>query len=356
MQENMLGRNIIITERCRSLRQLGRNALQGKWKNAIIATIILMIVVQLPQMIFDNLFGLNMANLFTSEGYTYGIDVETYQQMYNAMPQSSLLSLIWVLLISGAMQLGVTIYFLASFRGHNVVPKDVFLGFERFGKALGLWLYQLLFIILWSFLFIIPGIIAAFRYSQAFFVLADDPNKSIRQCMDESKFMMKGNKGKAFLLGLSFIGWYIVAAIPGSILSSITSMMSDSAAVSIIVNMVANLFMAPVYTYLLSTMAGFYEILSGHLIKETAPVPITADQIEVDAPVEQIEEVIEAVETENELSEEAAVTGAVPEEAMETRTETVLPEGPQENLQQPQEPVVEPILPDPLDEEDKYND
>ena len=33
-----------------------------------------------------------------------------------------------------------------------------------------------LFIILWSLLFIIPGIIASFRYSQAFFILADDPD------------------------------------------------------------------------------------------------------------------------------------------------------------------------------------
>ena len=340
MQANMLDQNIIITERCRSLRQLGRNALRGKWSNAIIALIIVMICLEVPQQIFDQLFGLNMANLFTSEGFTYGMDVEMYQRLYNSMPQTSVLSFIWILLISGALQLGMTIYFLASFRGHNVVAKDVFLGFERFGKALGLWLYQLLFITLWSLLFIVPGIIATFRYSQAFFVLADDPNKSIRQCMDESKFMMKGNKWKLFLLGLSFIGWAIIAAIPGSILMNIAAMLTDSSVVHSCAAIIAGLFSAPVYAYMLSSMAGFYEILAGHLIKETEPVPLTVDQIEVNAPVEKIEEVIEAVETDD------AAVDALPEEEVYEDAEQEIDEAIPQT----------PILPDPLDEEDKYND
>ena len=85
------------------------------------------------------------------------------------------------------------------FRRQIVGIGDVFTGFERYGKALGLFLFRGLFIVLWSLLFIVPGIIAAIRYSQAFFILADDPNKGIRQCMDESKMMMRGNKAKYFL-------------------------------------------------------------------------------------------------------------------------------------------------------------
>ena len=54
--------------------------------------------------------------------------------------------------------------------------------------------------------------------------------------------------------------------------------------------------MAPVYAYLYSAQAGFYEILAGHLIKETSPAPISADQITMDAPPEKIEAVIESME------------------------------------------------------------
>ena len=81
MQETMVGQNIIITERCRSLRQLGRNALRGKWKSGIIAVIIYMIVMQLPVLIFNELFGTNVANYLTDDGFTYNMDVEMYHQL-----------------------------------------------------------------------------------------------------------------------------------------------------------------------------------------------------------------------------------------------------------------------------------
>ena len=340
MQDMMVGQNIIITERCRALRQLGRNALRNKWKNAILAVVLYLICLTLPALIFNELFGMNAASIVTNNGFTYSIDPEFYQQMVNSMPRYSMLSGIWVILISGALELGLTIYFLATFRGHNVVPKDVFLGFERFGKALGLFLFRYLFIFLWTLLFIVPGIIASIRYSQAFFVLADDPNKSIRQCMDESKAMMRGNKWKYFLLSLSFIGWYILASVPGSLLSSITSTLTDSAAVTVVVSMIASLFIAPVYAYLMSSFSGFYEILAGHLIKETEPAPLSAEQIVADVPIEQIEEVIEDIQANDTAAEEI-----------------VAEETPVEELPEPLEAKAdESALPEPLDEEDEYHD
>lgn len=380
MQDNLMSQNIIITEQCSSLRQLGRNALRGKWKNGIEAVILFMICLSLPQLIFDNLFGMNMANFFTNEGFTYNMDPQTYQQVYNSIPQTSLLSAIWVLLISGALMLGLMIYFLASFRGHAVVPKDVFLGFERFGKALGLFLYQYLFIFLWTLLFIVPGIIAAIRYSQAFFVLADDPEKSIRQCMDESKFMMKGNKLKYFLMLLTFVGWIVLAAIPGSLLISSVSTMTDDSTAKIAAELLAQIFLAPVNAYMFSTRAGFYEILAGHLIKETAPAPLSADQISANAPIEKIEEVIEAVETDEVIPAELPGAPETPAEPVSAPAAEALPAA--EAVTEPEAlPVAESlptdeinkaatedtteeretlpvseILPEAFDEEDKYHD
>ena len=206
MQNILVEQNIIITEPCKTLRTLGRNALAGKWKLAIIAVCVYILVLQVPRAVFDALFGTNVGSFMTNNGYTYGMDAGFYVDFYNNMPQVSFLSTIYLLLVTGALELGLTLFFLATFRKHDVQVADIFLGFERFGKALGLFLYRSLFIFLWTCLFIIPGIIATFRYSQAFFILADDPDKSIRQCMNESKAMMKGNKMKYFLLSLSFIG------------------------------------------------------------------------------------------------------------------------------------------------------
>lgn len=308
MHEQMVGQNIIITERLSALRQLGRNALRGKWKSATIAILILIMCIYAPALILNEIIGFNAGNYLLNWGpfkIGYESNPEVYTQYSNDLSNFSPLGSLYVLLITGAFMLGVSLFFLASFRGHEVAPKDVFLGFERFGKAMGLFLFQTLFITLWSCLFLIPGIIAAIRYSQAFFILADDPEKPIRQCMDESKAMMRGNKAKYFLLNLSFIGWVLLASIPAGLISGIAQTMSNSPAVGICVSIIGYLLMAPVYAYMLSTFAGFYEILAGHLIKETAPVPVTADQIDIEAPVEEIEEVIESEEEAEKLTEEA---------------------------------------------------
>ena len=294
MQDILVEQNIIITEPCKTLRTLGRNALTGKWKPAIIAVIVYVLALQVPKAVFDALFGTNVGSFMTNSGYTYGMDAGFYVDFYNNMPQVSFLSTLYVLLVTGALELGLALYFLATFRKHDVQLTDIFLGFERFGKALGLFLFRSLFIFLWSCLFIVPGIIATFRYSQAFFILADDPDKGIRQCMNESKTMMKGNKTKYFLLSLSFIGWALLAGIPAGIIESIGSTVSSNSFVIALFSILGSLFTAPLVVYIYSTMAGFYEILAGHLIKETMPVPVTAEEAQ-----QQYEEIISKAEEEN---------------------------------------------------------
>lgn len=280
MQQNFYGNNIIITDPSSNLRALGRNALAGKWQSAIIAVIVYTLCVQLPPAILNTLFGIDMGELYSMNmGYSYNVGVDSYSTVYNSMPAYSPLSGIYSLLVTGAMDLGLTLFFLAMFRRQIVGIGDVFLGFERYGKALGLFLFQGLFILLWSLLFIVPGIIAAIRYSQAFFILADDPNKGIRQCMDESKMMMRGNKAKYFCLSLSFIGWGILASIPAGVLSGISEALYLSGFMTVLFDIVGALCMAPVIAYIYSTQAGFYEILAGHLIKETQPAPIDPEAI-----------------------------------------------------------------------------
>lgn len=277
MQQNIIGQNIIITEPSSNLRALGRNALKGKWKLAILAVIVFELCVQVPTVILNAIFGVK-ADIYTGQA---DVNIDVYNTLYNSMPSASPISGLYVILVSGAFTLGITLFFLAVFRRQKANVVDVFLGFENFGKALGLFLFQGLFIFLWTLLFIVPGIIASIRYSQAFFILADDPTKGIRQCMNESKMMMKGNKAKYFCLSLSFIGWMILAILPGSIIEGIAGVMYAPAVVEGIVAVIASLFMVPVTVYMYSTFTGFYEILAGHLIKDTEPAPIAPEELSV---------------------------------------------------------------------------
>ncbi|MBR7181005.1 MAG: DUF975 family protein [Kiritimatiellae bacterium] len=87
----------------------------------------------------------------------------------------------------------------------------VFSGFKRpFGMAALRFLVALR-VFLWSLLFIVPGIIAAYRYSMAFFIKADDPDKSASECLEESGRLMKGRKWRLFCLQCSY--WPAVTAV-----------------------------------------------------------------------------------------------------------------------------------------------
>ena len=60
-------------------------------------------------------------------------------------------------------------------------------------------------------LFVIPGIIAAYRYSFAMMNLCDDPGIGVMEALRRSKQQTDGNKGTLFLLTMSFLGWLLLA-------------------------------------------------------------------------------------------------------------------------------------------------
>lgn len=105
-------------------------------------------------------------------------------------------------------------FYLSLVRDENPRIEQVF-SIYRNGKTslklIGTSIFQGIFVILWTLLFIIPGIIKSISYSQTFFLLKDHPELSPLQAITESKKRMKGLKGKYFLLGLSFIGWGILS-------------------------------------------------------------------------------------------------------------------------------------------------
>ena len=70
-----------------------------------------------------------------------------------------------------------------------------------------------LYTVLWSLLFIIPGIVKAYEYRMISYLLAENPNMTKEEAFAMSKQMMTGQKWKAFVLDLSFIGWRILGAI-----------------------------------------------------------------------------------------------------------------------------------------------
>ena len=113
-------------------------------------------------------------------------------------------------IIGGSLSLGLAIYNLSISRGQDFRFNQIFDGFKNFVNSMVTYLLSLIYIILWTLCFIIPGIIAAFSYSMIFFILADEPELTPSETLKKSKEMMDGYKMDFFLLNLSFIGWAIL--------------------------------------------------------------------------------------------------------------------------------------------------
>lgn len=69
---------------------------------------------------------------------------------------------------------------------------------------------MILFVFLWSLLFLIPGLIKSFSYALTPYILEDNPELSANQAINMSRRMMRGHKFDLFYLLLSFLGWYIL--------------------------------------------------------------------------------------------------------------------------------------------------
>ena len=85
--------------------------------------------------------------------------------------------------------------------------ETLFACFKQFWRFYCAQLLMSLFIMLWTFLFIIPGIIAAYSYSQTFYIMLDHPDMSPTEAIRASKQLIRGHKFEYFSLQLSFFGW-----------------------------------------------------------------------------------------------------------------------------------------------------
>ena len=120
---------------------------------------------------------------------------------------------IGMLILSGPLTLGFMGFFIKKVRGEDVKVENLFDGFSNFGTSLLLYILQGIFIMLWSLLLVVPGIVKCFSYSMAFYILRDNPDIGAMEAITRSRIMMNGYKGKLFGLCFSFIGWCLLCVI-----------------------------------------------------------------------------------------------------------------------------------------------
>lgn len=118
-----------------------------------------------------------------------------------------------IVLFSTLFHFGYISCALKVSRGECVTFRNLFDGFAMPLKLIGLNIVMGVLIFLWSCLLIVPGIIAAYRYRLSVYLLLDNPEWGILDCIGESKRLMRGHKLHWFVLDLSFIGWALLAGV-----------------------------------------------------------------------------------------------------------------------------------------------
>lgn len=76
-----------------------------------------------------------------------------------------------------------------------------------------------LFTALWSLLLVVPGIVKQYEYLMVPYIIAENPAMDYKEAFQISKQMMDGEKMEAFIMDLSFLGWYLLSAVTCGLLA-----------------------------------------------------------------------------------------------------------------------------------------
>lgn len=125
--------------------------------------------------------------------------------------------LVW--LLANVLSAGWILYHQGVRQGKRMPVSSLFEGFAFAGKVVLLELVTWIFITLWSLLFVIPGIIAGYRYRFALYNLCENPELGVMEALSLSKQQTMGYKLDLFVLDLSFIGWNLLCGLTLGILT-----------------------------------------------------------------------------------------------------------------------------------------
>lgn len=154
-------------------------------------------------------------------GYSY----DGYQGMESYLPviATVIAAVVVVLLVFGlllnifvgnVLRIGANRFFVQN-RTELVRTGTIFDGFRsgHYGNIVLTMFLRDLYVTLWTLLLIVPGIIKELEYMMVPYILAENPGMRRQEAFEISRRMMDGEKWNAFVLQLSFIGWYLLSGV-----------------------------------------------------------------------------------------------------------------------------------------------
>lgn len=185
----------------KDLRRIARENLAGMWPLAIAVAAVASL-----------LGGIGMSFLPDIEYSLTGKEIFHISENLRVSLKSGIFGFL-AFILGGTLELGYCQFLLKQYDKQNPEFNDLFSQFHRFGTGFAQQFLRGLYIFLWALLLVVPGIIAAYRYAMTPYILADHPEMTASEAIEQSKRIMDGHKGELFVLDLSFVGWNILAGL-----------------------------------------------------------------------------------------------------------------------------------------------
>ena len=206
-------------------RRIARNALSGRWGVAVIAGLLAVLlggaVSNGPEINVDiSDSGANVVLEFAGQqvySSNYGWnDTLTGILVGGAtiLLVASLVMAVAYYILGSIIRVGYARFNLELVDRQNEPEINTLFGYFTYWKTAALAKFlQGLYIFLWSLLLLIPGIIAGYSYAMTGYILADNPELTAGEAIEQSKQMMSGNRFRLFCLRFSFIGWDLLCLL-----------------------------------------------------------------------------------------------------------------------------------------------
>lgn len=152
------------------------------------------------------------------QGYQWAANPRNTRKITAAVGGLGLAGFLLSILVFNPLIVGCYRFFLQNSRGRAEL-NELGAGFKGdWGNVVLTMFLKNLFIVLWSLLFIIPGVVKSYSYRLAPYILKEHPELSGTEAITLSRKMMNGHKAAAFWLDLSFLGWIILSGLTLGIL------------------------------------------------------------------------------------------------------------------------------------------
>ena len=257
-----------------------REALRGRWPIAILTGFVASLI---GAHIATSGGGSSNSNNDSTRAVVRDFQATEFWLQYRTIIIAAIVLLvIWLIVtivIGGAGKLGYATFNLKLVDNKDVALADLFSQFHRLGDGFCMNFLMGLYTLLWTLLFIIPGLIKTYSYAMTPYILAENPGMTATDAITESRRIMDGNKWRLFCLGFSFIGWGLLCAAPTLIALFIVSRIAietQSLAVLLwiipasIPSFIGSLFLTP---YQEAAWAAFYRDVSGRIMAPNAALP-----------------------------------------------------------------------------------